>query len=80
MDYSQLENYSYLELKQIAESMSLPIHRTKAAAIEQITAAFKEYEKYKKLKIDKYKRHKQLGEKGKEGTTFLVTTFKVLKQ
>ena len=74
MDYSQLENYTYLELKQIAESMSIPIHRTKAAVIEQITEAFKEYEKYKKSKIDKYKRGKQLGEKGKEGTTFLVTT------
>ena len=48
--------------------MSLPIHRTKAAVIEQITEAFKEYEKYKKSKLDKYKRGKQLGEKGKEAS------------
>ena len=72
MDYSQLENYSYVELKQIAQSMSLPIHRTKAGIIEQVTEAFKEYEKYKRSKIDKYKRGKQLGEKHEQSNQLFV--------
>ena len=74
MDYSQLEKYTYQELKSIAESMDLHIWRNKAGLITEITNAFKEYETYKKEKIDKYKRGEQLGEKGKEGITFLVTT------
>ena len=74
MDYSQLKNYTYQELKLLAENMSLHIYRNKTDLIKEITDAFKEYETYKKEKIDKYKRGQQLGEKGKEGTTFLVTT------
>jgi tRNA A-37 threonylcarbamoyl transferase component Bud32 len=74
MDYSQLKNYTYQELKLLAENMSLHIYRNKTDLIKEITDAFKEYETYKKEKIDKYKRGEQLGEKGKEGTTFLVTT------
>ena len=35
---------------------------------------FKEWEKYKKEKIDKYEKVKQLGNKGKEGVTYLVVT------
>jgi tRNA A-37 threonylcarbamoyl transferase component Bud32 len=74
MDYSQLENYSYIELKNLAQSMDLPIKRNKVGLIEEITNAFKEYETYKRTKIDKYQRFEQLGEKGKEGTTYLVKT------
>jgi tRNA A-37 threonylcarbamoyl transferase component Bud32 len=74
MDYSQLENYSYIELKNLAQNMDLPIKRNKVGLIEEITTAFKEYETYKRTKIDKYQRFEQLGEKGKEGTTFLVRT------
>jgi len=74
MDYEQLNKYSYTELKPIAQNMGLKIRRSKACLIENIKEAFKEYEKYKRKKIDKYTRGKQLGERGKEGTTFLVTT------
>jgi len=74
MDYSQFEKYTYQELKSLAESMDLHIWRNKTGLITEITNAFKEYETYKKEKIDKYKRGEQLGEKGKEGITFLVTT------
>ena len=74
MDYSQLEEYSYTELKYMAKDMGLAIRRSKAGLIGEIVEAFKEYETYKREKIDKYQRGEQLGEKGKEGTTFLVTT------
>ena len=54
--------------------MSLHICRNKAGLIKEISLAFKEYETYKRDKIDRYNRGGQLGEKGKEGTTYLVTT------
>lgn len=74
MDYEQLGYYSYTELKKMAMDMGLAIRRSKDNLIVDITKAFKEYETYKKNKIDKYIRIKQLGEKGKEGTTYLVKT------
>lgn len=74
MDYTQLENYSYTELKQLAQDMGLVIRNSKAVLIGEITEAFREYETYKRDKIDKYVRVKQLGKHGKEGTTYLVTT------
>lgn len=74
MDYTQLENYSYLELKEIAQNMDLTIRRSKTGLIDEITKAFKEYEAYKKDKLDRYKRKEQLGERGKEGTTYLVVS------
>jgi tRNA A-37 threonylcarbamoyl transferase component Bud32 len=69
-----LEEYSYTELKDMAKDMGLTIRRSKVGIIGEIEEAFKEYETYKREKIDKYKRREQLGEQGKEGTTFLVTT------
>jgi predicted Ser/Thr protein kinase len=74
MDYTQLEKYSYSELKQLAQDMDLTIRRSKSDLIGEITKAFKEYEKYKKDKLDRYKRKEQLGAKGKEGTTYLVVS------
>lgn len=74
MDYSQLDQFNYRELKNIAVDMGLKVHRSKANIIEEIAEAFKEYESYKKDKIDRYKIHNQLGERGKEGTTYLVST------
>ena len=68
----KLEKYSLPELKKMALDMDLQMRRSKGEMIKDITAAFKEYEEYKREKIDKYKRCEQLGEKGKEGTTFLV--------
>lgn len=69
----RLEKYNLSDLKKMANKMDLPARRSKAEMIEDISKAFAEYEEYKKEKIDKYTRHKQLGEKGKEGTTYLVT-------
>lgn len=74
MRYPDLDNYTYNKLKEMSEEMGLPIKRSKNDLIKQISKAFVEYEKYKKHKIDKYDRKHQLGERGKEGTTFLVTT------
>lgn len=74
MDYTQLEDYSYIELKNMAKDMGLTICRSKSDLIQKITEAFREYESYKKEKLDKYLRVKQLGERGKEGITYLVTS------
>jgi predicted Ser/Thr protein kinase len=68
----KLEKYSLPELKKMALDMDLQMRRSKGEMIKDITEAFKEYEEYKREKIDKYKRCEQLGDKGKEGTTFLV--------
>lgn len=73
MDYTHLSKYNYNELKSIARDMDLTIRRSKAGMIEEITHAFKEYEAYRKDKIEKYTRVEQLGNPGKEGTTYLVT-------
>lgn len=74
MSYPELNNYSYNKLKEMSEEMGLTVRRSKNDLINQISKAFIEYEKYKKCKIDRYERKYQLGERGKEGTTFLVTT------
>lgn len=71
MNYN-LEKYSLPELKQMAVKMELPMRRSKNEMITEITSAFKEYEDYKKEKIDKYTKYEQLGDKGKEGLTYLV--------
>jgi predicted Ser/Thr protein kinase len=73
MSRFRLEKYNLAELKKMAARMDLPARRSKTEMIDDISKAFSEYEEYKKEKIDKYTRHKQLGEKGKEGTTYLVT-------
>lgn len=74
MDYAHLEQFSYNELKSMTQEMGLKVRRSKVGLVEEIAEAFKEYESYKKDKLDKYQRGEQLGEKGKEGTTYLVTT------
>lgn len=74
MDYtSNLEKYSYKELKNMAERMEIPIRRSKEGIISEINLSFKEYYKYKKDKLQKYSRGVQLGKNGKEGITYLVT-------
>lgn len=74
MDYFCLENYTYAELKDMAKYMELNIKRSKSDLIKEITEAFREYETYKRDKLDKYIRGNQLGKKGKEGTTYQVTS------
>ena len=75
MNFEKLNSSStYSELKEIASSLEVPIRRSRADLMSEITKAFKEYEIYKREKLDKYIRGKQLGNKGKEGITFLVTS------
>lgn len=69
-----LTTYTYGELKSMALEMGLKVRRSRTELLRDISVAFKEYENYKKTKIDRYKRIRQLGEKGKEGTTYLVET------
>jgi len=73
MDYTKFKYYTYTELKTIASDMGLKIRRSKDCLMGDIIEGLKEYEQYKKDKLDKYTRVKQLGESGKEGTTYLVT-------
>jgi len=68
----RLETHSFSELKEIAKEMGLKKRRSKEKTVDDILVAIREYESYKKDKIDLYKRISQLGEKGKEGTTYLV--------
>jgi tRNA A-37 threonylcarbamoyl transferase component Bud32 len=67
-----LEKYSYRELTDMAQEMGLRNRRSKVELMRDISECFKEYESYKKEKLDRYSRLRQLGEKGKEGTTYLV--------
>ena len=76
MDYSLLEHTSFGDLKKMAKEMGLPNKKSKSEYIADIQEAFSEYEKYKNTKVDKYTKIKQLGNKGKEGTTYLVTDVK----
>jgi len=72
MDYTLLEQSSFENLKKMSREMGLRNRRSKAEYIRDIQEAFGEYEKYKTEKIDKYTRIRQLGNKGKEGITYLV--------
>jgi tRNA A-37 threonylcarbamoyl transferase component Bud32 len=72
MDYSLLEENTYGDLKKMAKEMGLQSRKSKSEYIADIQQAFGEYEKYKTTKVDKYTRIRQLGNKGKEGTTYLV--------
>ena len=74
MDYDELENFSTSDLKHVATMLDLPTNKKKQDLLADIKVRLKKYEEYKRKKIDRYSRGKQLGEKGKEGTTYLVTT------
>lgn len=74
MNSSTLDNYTLKELKEIGKDLGLKPRREKTKMKEDIMACMETYEKYKKKKIDKYTRLQQLGNKGKEGTTYLVKT------
>ena len=69
----KLEKYNLTQLREMGEKMGLRPRRSKLEMIKDIAKGFSEYEEYKREKIDKYVKGEQLGEKGKEGTTFLVT-------
>jgi predicted Ser/Thr protein kinase len=72
MDYTLLERSSFSDLKKMAKEMNLTTKKSKSEYIVDIQDAFKEYENYKTKKVDKYTRIRQLGNKGKEGITYLV--------
>jgi tRNA A-37 threonylcarbamoyl transferase component Bud32 len=74
MDFKYLQNLSYNNLVKIGEDMGISVSKRKDELIDSILVCFKEYEEYKKEKIDKYTRVKQIGNKGKEGVTYLVKT------
>lgn len=74
MNYNNLDKLSFQQLRDISKSMDLMVRRNKDDMLKDIICAFKEYETYTNNKINKYKRIKQLGNKGKEGTTYLVHT------
>lgn len=72
MDIEKLSGLSYQELKDIGKKLSIPIPKSKVQLISDIMICLRDYEAYKKDHMDCYKKIKQLGEKGKEGTSFLV--------
>ena len=74
MDFNKLFNIPFPILKQLAQEMDIPSTRSKQELIQKMSECFKEYEDYKTRTENKYKIIKQLGEKGKEGTTYLVST------
>ena len=54
--------------------MGLSIPQNNNELIDNILVCFKQYEDYKKEKLDKYKKIERIGNKGKEGETYLVKT------
>lgn len=76
MDYSKLQTLTYSQLKELATIMELTPKRSKNELINDIIPRFREWENYKHDKIDHWKYIHQIGEKGKEGTTYLVKTNK----
>jgi tRNA A-37 threonylcarbamoyl transferase component Bud32 len=74
MDSAYLKKLSYEDLKSVALEMDIKIPKSKEELIQKMIKCFKEYENYKKNKIDKYEKICQIGNKGKEGITYLVKT------
>lgn len=73
MDYSILKKTSFSDLQKMAKELHLPVRRSSNDYYKDIEKCFLEYEKYKVDKLDKYTKIKTLGNKGKEGITYLVT-------
>lgn len=72
MDVNKLTELSYNELKIMGKKLNICIPKSKSQLISDIMTCLRDYETYKRDHIDCYKKIKQLGEKGKEGTSFLV--------
>ena len=72
MDVDKLTILNYQQLKDMGKTLDIPIPKSKSQLISDIMVCLREYETYKRDHMDCYKRIRQLGEKGKEGTTFLV--------
>lgn len=73
-EHEVLEKMNLKDLKHLASDMDIPMKSTitKKDLISRILACFVEYKDYKKKTRDKYKIIKQIGNVGKEGTTYLV--------
>jgi tRNA A-37 threonylcarbamoyl transferase component Bud32 len=69
-----LKKKSYEELKEIAKDIEIADdkYQNRNQLLELISKCFKEYEDYKTNIIDKYIKIKRIGNKGKEGITYLV--------
>jgi tRNA A-37 threonylcarbamoyl transferase component Bud32 len=69
-----LRKKNYEELKEIAKDIEITDgqYQNRNQLLELISKCFKEYEEYKTNNIDRYEKIKRLGNKGKEGITYLV--------
>ncbi len=72
MDFSDLSTMSHKDLRVMCINLGIPAARSKVQAVKDIVVCFREYEAYRRDKVDVYQRVMQLGDSGKEGTTFLV--------
>tara|TARA_A100001011_G_C14298671_1_gene839704 strand:+ start:1763 stop:2494 length:732 start_codon:yes stop_codon:yes gene_type:complete len=71
MDYEKLCKLSFSQLKSIANELKITSCRSKDKLLDEIIIFFTEYEAYKS-RTEKYNKIRTLGNKGKEGITFLV--------
>jgi len=72
MDFKILNKKSLKELQDIGKDLGIENEINKTKLLIKIKECFKDYEKYKTEVKDKYEKIKQLGNKGKEGITYLV--------
>lgn len=76
MDYEKLKTYPISDLQALAKDMDIDVNNnetlTKSGLINKIIECFKEYEDYTKTKKERYRKIQQIGNKGKEGVTYLV--------
>lgn len=72
MDFKIIDNINISDIKKYATYLDLDLKKNKKELILDITNALKTFEKYKNSQELKYKKIKQLGNTGKEGTTYLV--------
>jgi tRNA A-37 threonylcarbamoyl transferase component Bud32 len=68
----KLETYKLDELQKIAIKLDIDKKKLKKDLIVDIALCLDEYEKYKTRSDKRYKRITQLGNSGKDGTTYLV--------
>lgn len=80
MDLNILNKKSLEELQEIGKDLGIENEMNKKILIEKIKECFKDYEKYKTEVKDRYEKIKQLGNKGKEGITYLVKDKKTNKE
>ena len=73
MDYNYIKNLDIEFLKELANDMDIKNYKNKNELINSIINCFKEYDEFKNSYKDKYTTIKQIGNKGKEGITYLVS-------